>query len=56
VRLWDATTGEGKLVVRGTQQEGGVYDVAFSPCGTRLATTHGNGEVKVWSVKDLLRQ
>jgi WD40 repeat protein len=31
-----------------------VHHLAFSPCGTRLATAHGDGTVKIWSLKQLL--
>jgi WD40 repeat protein len=50
---WD--TGIGKLALRwGEQQQAGVYRLAFSPCGTRLATAHGDGTVRIWSVEQLV--
>jgi WD40 repeat protein len=56
VWAWDTATGEGKVVLHGTDQAERVVSLAWRPCGTRLATAHENGEVKVWSVKDLLGQ
>jgi WD40 repeat protein len=54
VGIWDAETGRGGLVLKGSAP--GIYAASFSPCGTRLATAHGDGTVKVWSVKGLLGQ
>jgi WD40 repeat protein len=56
VWAWATTTGKGQVVLRGGEQEKGTYDLALSPCGTRLATAHGDGTVRVWSVKQLLGQ
>jgi WD40 repeat protein len=54
LRLWDAKTGREEAALR--EVERGLYGACFSPCGTRLATAHGDGTVKVWSVKQLLGQ
>jgi WD40 repeat protein len=54
VIIWDTLTGEKRLVLPSAEGEQGVFDLCFSPDGTRLATAHGDGSVKVWSVKDLL--
>jgi WD40 repeat protein len=56
VRAWDTMTQEGKVVLPETQQGHGVFDLALNPDGTRLATAHGDGTVKVWDVKQLLGQ
>ncbi len=48
-RVWDATTGEQRLVLAGTA--GLVANVAFSPDGTRLLTGGGDGSARVWDVR-----
>jgi WD40 repeat protein len=53
VIIWDATAGKKRLALP-TEGQAEVFDLCFSPDGTRLATAHGDGTVKVWSVKDLL--
>jgi WD40 repeat protein len=53
LRVWDAATGKGHRVLGGTEREGVVYAVGFSPDGRRLATTHEDGTVRVWSVRQL---
>jgi WD40 repeat protein len=52
--IWDARTGEKRLVLPSAENEPGVFDLCFSPDGTRLATAHGDGTVKVWLTKALL--
>jgi WD40 repeat protein len=54
VIVWDATTGKKRLALPAAEGEAEVFDLSFSPGGTRLATAHGDGTVRVWSVKDLL--
>jgi WD40 repeat protein/class 3 adenylate cyclase/type II secretory pathway predicted ATPase ExeA len=53
VRLFDADTGEEQLVLRGSGCE--VWGVAFSPDGTKLASTSCDG-VRIWAldIDDLL--
>jgi WD40 repeat protein len=52
-RIWDATTGEQLLVLKG--HTGPVNDVAFSPDGTRLATvSEGTLRVYVLPVDELV--
>ena len=55
VRAWDTTTWRGRVVLRCSLVEE-VCDLCFSPCGTRLATAHGDGTVRVWSTEELLRR
>jgi WD40 repeat protein len=53
VIVWDAATGEKRFTLALPGGEG-PYDLCFSPDGTRLATAHDDGTVKVWSVGQLL--
>ena len=46
VKLWDAATGKELLTLRG--HAGGVFAVAFSPDGQRLATGSSDKTIKVW--------
>ena len=46
VKLWDATTGEERITLRG--QSSSVNSVAFSPDGKRLATGNGDRTVELW--------
>ncbi len=46
VKVWDMTTGEEDLVLRGHKDS--VASVAFSPDAWRLASGSGDGAVKVW--------
>ncbi len=46
VDIRDAETGESVLAFHG--HDGDVTDVAFSPDGSKLATTGGDGKLKVW--------
>jgi hypothetical protein len=56
VRRWDTATGAGRLLLGPHDLKGWVYDLALSPDGGRLATAHGDGTVRVWSVEQLLGQ
>jgi WD40 repeat protein len=56
VRVWHTVTGKQEFAVVGTEPEGGVWSLCFSPCGTRLATAHGDGCVRVWSVEELFKR
>jgi WD40 repeat protein len=46
VRLWDTTTGQEVLSLRG--HEGAVGRVLFSPDGQRLASSSSDGTVRIW--------
>lgn len=46
VEVWAATTGE--LVTRLAGQTGSVTDLAFSPDGSRLATSSADGTIRLW--------
>jgi hypothetical protein len=48
VRLWDAATGEERLILAG--HSGGVVDVTFGPEGKRLASVSLDGTMRVWAV------
>jgi WD40 repeat protein len=56
VRMWDTASGQGHLILGLKDLGGRAYDLAFSPDGTRIATAHTDGTVKVWSVQQLLGQ
>jgi len=53
VVIWSVSDGVKERVLRFAKGEA-AYDLAWSPDGARLATAHGDGTVKVWTVKDLL--
>lgn len=48
VRLWDPSTGEERLVLRGHQQA--ATGVHFSPDGSRLSSTDESGLLRVWAL------
>lgn len=48
VRLWDPSTGDQRLVLRG--HDGVVWDLAFSPDGSKLASASPSGSVRVWAL------
>ena len=48
VRIWDPSSGEQLLVLRG--HDSAVFSVAFSPDGSRLASVGGEGVVRVWAL------
>lgn len=52
IRLWDADSGTQLLRLRGND----VWELEFSPDGSRLATSSGDGEVRIWAldVDDLI--
>jgi serine/threonine protein kinase/WD40 repeat protein/class 3 adenylate cyclase len=48
VRLWDGTTGEERLILRGHSSE--VWDVSFDGSGQLLATIEANRIARVWTL------
>jgi WD40 repeat protein len=54
LRIWDTTSGEGRVVLRSQEKEDGLYSVCIAPDRSRVAVGFGEGTVKVWSAKDLL--
>ena len=48
MRLWDARSGVQKLILRGHQ--GVVWRLAFSPAGSKLASSSSDGTVRVWAL------
>ncbi len=49
-RIWDADTGQERLVLRGHEDE--VDWVSFDPSGTRLVTAGDDATVRIWSASD----
>ncbi|MGO9465172.1 MAG: protein kinase domain-containing protein [Isosphaeraceae bacterium] len=49
-RIWDAETGQERLVLRGHEDE--VDWVSFDPSGTRLVTAGDDASVRIWSASD----
>jgi len=48
-RIWDARTGETRLVLAGHTQR--IYAIAFTPDGRRVATGSADGSVRVWNAE-----
>ena len=49
-RIWDAETGQERLVLRGHEDE--VDWASFDPSGTRLVTAGDDATVRIWSASD----
>jgi WD40 repeat protein len=50
VTIWDATTGQAILTLKG-HTSAGVYSVTFSPDGKRLVSGGDDQTVKMWDVQ-----
>jgi WD40 repeat protein len=48
LRLWDATSGEELMKLRG--HDGWVVSCAFAPDGTRLASASDDSTLRIWNV------
>jgi WD40 repeat protein len=48
VRLWDPDSGRQALVLRGHERD--VWNVTFSPDGSKLASAGPEGLVRVWAL------
>jgi WD40 repeat protein/tRNA A-37 threonylcarbamoyl transferase component Bud32 len=46
VKIWNVATGHELITLE--DHGGGVFGVAFSPCGCRLATANQDGTVRIW--------
>jgi hypothetical protein len=56
VRMWNLKTREQRLLLRGSGLKEALNDLTLNLDSTRLATAHDAGTVKVWSVRELLKQ
>ena len=52
IRVWDPAMGRSRLTLGSGFHTGMVYGLAWSPCGTFLATTAADKRVAVWSAAD----
>ena len=49
IRIWDVATGQERAVL--PEPERGVFDLAFSPDGSRLLSSSGEGIARLWDVE-----
>jgi tetratricopeptide (TPR) repeat protein len=54
VRIWDSATGKELFALKG--HAGGVYSVAFSPDGQRLASANQDGSIHLWETMSVSRE
>jgi WD40 repeat protein len=48
IKTWDTATSKEQFTLETPKEEEGVYGVTFHPDGKQIATSHGDGTVKVW--------
>ncbi len=53
VELWHLESGQ--LLFSLPEQDGLVYNIAWSPNGRRLAVSRSNGDIDIWNIMEMER-